>query len=231
MIVYNQTPTKDMNKKQNKMRKILYMFVPMMLLACGGQKSPQDGGHGIGIDSASIVVDDTLNTVEAVKMQVNAVYAYWNELRVHYDEGKPSVDDLFGSKEWQRVNNEVLAVDSVCECGGFFDFGDEGPLNPWVYDCYEGAISVDSIQVTMQPDGTADVRFQVKDAVTIKGVPMRWLMQVEDGQWRIANVFFVKDDNFDILTNMRAYAEDMANQKETEKETPADNIKLSDYAE
>ena len=73
MIVYNQTPTKDMNKKQNKMRKILYMFVPMMLMACGGQKSPQDGGHGIGIDSASIVVDDTLNTVEAVKKQVSAV--------------------------------------------------------------------------------------------------------------------------------------------------------------
>ena len=204
-----------MNKKQNKMRKILYMFVPMMLMACGGQKSPQDGGHGIGIDSASIVVDDTLNTVEAVKKQVNAVYAYWNELRVHYDEGKPSVDDLFGSKEWQRVNNEVLAVDSVCECGGFFDFGDEGPLNPWVYDCYEGAISVDSIQVTMLPDGTADVRFLVKDAV----------------KWRIANVFFVKDDNLDILTNMRAYAEDMAKQNEAEKETPADKVNLSDYAE
>ena len=231
MIVYNQTPTKDMNKKQNKMRKVFYVLVPMMLLACGGQKSPQDGGHGIGIDSASIVVDDTLNTVEAVKKQVNAVYAYWNELRVHYDKGKPSVDDLFGSKEWQRVNNEVLAVDSVCECGGFFDFGDEGPLNPWVYDCYEGAISVDSIQVTMQPDGTADVRFLVKDAVTIKGVPMRWLMQVEDGQWRIANVFFVKDDNLDILTNMRAYAEDMAKQNEAEKETPADKVNLSDYAE
>ena len=220
-----------MNKKQNKMRKILYMFVPMMLMACGGQKSPQDGGHGIGIDSASIVVDDTLYTVEAVKKQVNAVYAYWNELREHYDENKPSIDDLFGSKEWQRVRNEVLAVDSVCECGGFFDFGDEGPLNPWVYDCYEGAISVDSIQVTMQPDGTADVRFQVKDAVTIKGVPMRWLMQVEDGQWRIANVFFVKDDNFDILTNMRAYAEDMAKQNEAEKEAPADKVNLSDYAE
>ena len=220
-----------MNKKQNKMRKILYMFVPMMLMACGGQKSPQDGGHGIGIDSASIVVDDTLNTVEAVKKQVNAVYAYWNELRVHYDEDKPSVDDLFGSKEWQRVRNEVLAIDSVCECGGFFDFGDEGPLNPWTYDCYEGAIKVDSIQVKMQSDGTADVRFLVRDAVTIKGVPMRWLMQVEDGQWRIANIFFVKDDNFDILMNMRAYVDDAATQHETEKESPSDITNLSDYAE
>ena len=221
------------------MRKILFTLVSMMLAACGGQKSPQDGGHGTGIDNAdSIVVNDTLNTVEAVKKQVNAVYAYWNELRVNYDEGKPSIDDLFGSKEWQRVRNEVLSIDSVCECGGFFDFGDEGPLDPWTYDCYEGTISADSIQVTMQANGTAEVSFLVKDAVTIKGVPMRWLMQVEDGQWRVANIFFVKEDdgedqssNFDILMNMRAYVDDAATNREIEKETPPDDINLSDYAE
>ena len=152
-------------------------------------------------------VPDTLNTVEAVVKQVNAVYAYWNELRGHYDENKPWIDDLFGSKEWQRVSNEVAAIDRECECGGFFDFGEEGPLNPWVYDCYEGTVSADSIQVKMQPDGTAEVRFLVKDAVTIKGVPMRWLMQVEDGQWKVANIFFENDDDFDILMNMRAYAD------------------------
>ena len=44
-----------------------------------------------------------------------------------------------------------------------------------------------------------------------KGVPMRWLMQVEDGQWRVANIFFEKDDNFDVLMNMRAYADDGKN--------------------
>ena len=83
----------------------------------------------------------------------------------------------------------------------------------------------------MQPDGTAEVRFLVKDAVTIKGVPMRWLMLVEDGQWKVANIFFEKDDNFDILMNMRAYADDAANKHEIEEATPADNPDLSDYAE
>ena len=50
----------------------------------------------------------------------------------------------------------------------------------------------------------------MKDAVTIKGVPMRWLMQVEDGQWKVANIFFEKDDNLDILMNMRAYVDNAA---------------------
>ena len=195
------------------MKKIVFMmFVLVAITSCGnkttGSNNSQDSATSDADSTVVNEVPDTLNTIMAVEKQVNAVYAYWNELRVHYDEDKPSVDDLFGSKEWQRVRNEVLAIDSVCECGGFFDFGDEGPLNPWTYDCYEGAIKVDSIQVKMQSDGTADVRFLVRDAVTIKGVPMRWLMKVEDGQWRVANIFFESEDNFDILMNMRAYADD-----------------------
>ena len=177
-------------------------------------------------------VPDSLNTVEAVERQVDAVYAYWNELREHYDENKPSTDDLFGSKEWQRVRNEVAAIDHECECGGFFETDEEeGPLDPWTYDCYEGYVSANDIQVKLQLNGTAEVRFLVKDAVTTKGIPMRWLMQVEDGQWRVANIFFEKEDNFDILMNMRAYVDNADNQSEIEKETPADNINLSDYAE
>jgi hypothetical protein len=204
---------------------VLMMFAIMVITSCGNKT------NSAASDADSTIVNevpDTLNTVEAVEKQVNAVYAYWNELREHYDENKPSVDDLFGSKEWQRVRNEVIAIDRECECGGFFDFGDEGPLDPWTYDCYEGYVSANDIQVNLQPNGMAEVRFLVKDAVTTKGVPMRWLMQVEDGQWRVANIFFEKDDNFDILMNMRAYADDAA---KTEKETPADNINLSDYAE
>lgn len=208
--------------------KLFMMFALVAITSCGSKTNSSTS------DADSTVVNevsDTLNIEETVEKQVKAVYAYWNEQREHYDENKPSMDELFGTKEWQRVRNEVIAIDRECECGGFFDFGDEGPLDPWTYDCYEGAVRADSIQVKMQPNGTAEVSFLVKDAVTIKGVPIRWLMQVEDGQWRIANVFFVKDDNFDILTNMRAYAEDMAKQNEAEKEAPADNIKLSDYAE
>ena len=215
------------------MKKILYTLIPVLIVACGNKTS------NAASDADSTVVNevpDTLNTVEAVEKQVDAVYAYWNELRQHYDENKPSLDERFGSKEWQRVRNEVAAIDRECECGGFFDFGEEGPLDPWTYDCYEGAVSANDIHVKLQPDGTAEVRFLVKDAVTIEGIPMRWLMRVEDGQWRVANIFFEKDDNFDILTNMRAYADDGKSNKnsdmpKTEEEAPAEDINLSIYAE
>ena len=193
---------------------IMMMFAVVAITSCGNKTMVSTNRpNSAASDADSTIVNevpDTLNTVEAVVKQVDAVYAYWNELRQHYDENKPSIDELFGSKEWQRVSNEVAAIDRECECGGFFDFGDEGPLDPWTYDCYEGTVSADSIQVKMQPDGTAEVRFLVKDAVTIKGVPMRWLMQVEDGQWKVANIFFEKDDNLDILMNMRAYVDNAA---------------------
>ena len=193
---------------------IMMMFALVAITSCGNKtKVSTNRLNSAASDADSTIVNevpDTLNTVEAVVKQVDAVYAYWNELRQHYDENKPSIDELFGSKEWQRVSNEVAAIDRECECGGFFDFGDEGPLDPWTYDCYEGTVSADSIQVKMQPDGMAEVRFLVKDAVTIKGVPMRWLMQVEDGQWKVANIFFEKDDNLDILMNMRAYVDNAA---------------------
>ena len=188
------------------------MFALVAITSCGSKTNSSTS------DADSTVVNevsDTLNIEETVEKQVKAVYAYWNEQREHYDENKPSMDELFGTKEWQRVRNEVIAIDRECECGGFFDFGDEGPLDPWTYDCYEGAVRADSIQVKMQPNGTAEVSFLVKDAVTIKGVPIRWLMQVEDGQWRVANIFFEKDDNFDVLMNMRAYADDGKNDIES----------------
>jgi ABC-type transporter MlaC component len=207
------------------MKKILFLLFAIAAITSCSKKTNvstiRPNNASSEVDSIVANKTDTLNTVEAVKNQVNAVYSYWNEQRQHYDENMPTLDSLFGSKEWQRVRNEVIAIDRECECGGFFDFGDEGPLDPWTYDCYEGMVSADSIQIKMHPNGTADVRFLVKDAVTIKGIPIRWLMQVEDGQWKVANIFFEKDDNFDILMNMRAYADH-------EKH---DNTNLSEYAE
>ena len=210
------------------MKKYLLMLFALIAVACGNKTN----SAASDADSTEVhEAPDTLNTVEAVEKQVDAVYDYWNELREHYDENKPSVDERFGSKEWWQVRQEVAAIDRECECGGFFDFGEEGPINPWAYDCYEGTVSANDIQVKLLPDGTAEVRFLVKDAVTTKGVPMRWLMQVEDGQWRVANIFFEKDDNFDLLKNMRAYVEEMINKNEASKESPAEDINLSNYAE
>ena len=185
------------------MRKnIVIIFALLMLLSCGGQTK----NGATDADSTQVFeVPDTLNTVEAVVKQVNAVYDYWNELRQHYDDKKPTVDERFGTKEWQQVREDAWAADRDCECGGFFDFGDEGPLDPWTYDCYEGTVSANDIEATILPNGMAEVKFLVKDAVTIKGIPMRWLMRVEDGEWRVANIFFEKDGGIDLLESLRHY--------------------------
>jgi hypothetical protein len=187
------------------MKKTVFLMMALVAMTSFANKTKSNAS-----DADSTVVtemSDTLNNVEAVERQVNAVYAYWNDLRQYDGEDKPCVDELFGSKEWWRVRKEVVEIDRACECGGFFDFGEEGPLDPWTYDCYEGYVSANDIKVKLQPDGTAEVNFLVKDAATPKGVPMRWLMCVEDGQWRVANIFFVKDDNMDILMNMREYVD------------------------
>ena len=194
------------NNRLITMKKTVFLMMALVAMTSFANKTKSNAS-----DADSTVVtemSDTLNNVEAVERQVNAVYAYWNDLRQYDGEDKPCVDELFGSKEWWRVRKEVVEIDRACECGGFFDFGEEGPLDPWTYDCYEGYVSANDIKVKLQPDSTAEVNFLVKDAATPKGVPMRWLMCVEDGQWRVANIFFVKDDNMDILMNMREYVDD-----------------------
>ena len=190
------------------------LSVLLSMAACGNKTNSAVSDA----DTVTIVneVSDTLYSVEAVVKQVDAVYEYHNQMREHFDENKPSLDERFGSKEWQRVRKAVEDVDRDCECGGFFDFGDEGPLDAWIYDCYEGVVSANDIEVKLLPDSTAEVRFLVKDAVTINGVPIRWLMRVEDGQWRVHNIIFEKDNDLDLLLNMRDYVS-QAQEEENEK--------------
>lgn len=185
------------------MKKLLiFAAVVLTWTACGNKTK----SAATDADSTQVFeVPDTLNTVEAVIKQVNAVYDRWNEMRENYKEGMPTLDEQFGTKEWLQVREDAWAADKDCECGGFFDFGDEGPLDPWLYDCYEGRVSADSIKAEILPNGMAEVKFLVKDAVTIKGIPMRWLMRVEDGEWRVANIFFEKDGGMDLLARLRDY--------------------------
>lgn len=190
------------NNVKRLLKKQIIFAVLLMMAACGNKTN----SAASDADSTQVFeVPDTLNSVEAVIQQVDSVYAYWNYQRQNYKEGMPTLDELFGTKEWQQVRHDALEADRDCECGGFFDFGDEGPLDPWTYDCYEGRVSADSIKATILPNGMAEVKFLVKDAVTIKGIPMRWLMRVEDGQWRVANIIFEKDGGIDLLSSMRDY--------------------------
>ena len=45
-----------------ELKSLLFMVVATIVAACGGQKSPQDGGHGIGIDSATVAQIDAEDT-------------------------------------------------------------------------------------------------------------------------------------------------------------------------
>lgn len=166
----------------------------MLFLACGVKASPINKN--------------------SVANQVKAVYQYIDDARRYYLETPPEqivegkwqpVDARFATKEWQDVRNQVDAIDRECECGGFFDFGDSGPLDPWRYDCFEGTVNVENIKVTMQDGGDARVDFLIKDFTTITPVPMQWIMRVEDGQWRVANIIFVKDGNLNLLNAMKEY--------------------------
>ena len=184
---------------------ILFALVVLSWTSCGnktGSTTPET-------DSTQVQeITDTVSTVNAITGQVKAVFDYLNELRQHTNDKRPSVDERFGTKEWQQVRADAKAVDMACECGGFFDFGENGPLDAWVYDCYEGQVSADSIKVNIQPNGTAAVSLYVKNTPDAKGVPVRWLMRIEDGQWRVNDIIFVQDDNLDLLNGMRAYADD-----------------------
>ena len=76
------------------MKKLLITFVALSMMACGNKtKSEQPVA-----DSTTVEIPDTLYTVEAVIKQVNAVYEYWNQQRLHDDEKAPTVDERFGSK-------------------------------------------------------------------------------------------------------------------------------------
>lgn len=66
------------------MKKIFNMLLPMMLIACGGQKSPQDGGHGIGIDSATVAQIDAENT-EYVPLRSD--YSFRSDVRTITEDG------------------------------------------------------------------------------------------------------------------------------------------------
>lgn len=190
---------------------IMLLLGAAAMTSCNNQKHRAETD---GADSTQVLdATDTLNSAEAVIKQVHTVYDFWNWQREHFDENNPhnpqvlAMDERFGSKEWLQVREKAWEIDRDCECGGFFDFGEEGPLDPWVYDCYEGPVSADSIEAKILPNGMAEVTFQIKDSVTIKGIPMRWLMRVEDGEWRVANIFFEKDGGIDLLESLRAYGQ------------------------
>ena len=74
------------------MKKILYTLIPMMLVACGGgKKSPQDGGHGIGIDSATVAQIDAEDTGYVPQ---RSDYSFRSDVRTITEEGEVFWDTI-----------------------------------------------------------------------------------------------------------------------------------------
>lgn len=140
---------------------------------------------------------------ETIVKLVNEIFEF--RYFAQNDRNLPSVDEAFGTKEWQETIKKVEAIDRNSEGGGFFDFGDNGPLDPWVYDCFQGQAKADHIKVKQLSDDTAEVKFRIKDDANSKGTPLRWLMRKENGFWKVGNIFFVKNDDMDLLKAMQEY--------------------------
>ena len=98
------------------MKKILYTLIPMMLMACGGgKKSPQDGGHGIGIDSATVA---QTNAEDADYVPQRSDYSFRSDVRTITEEGEVFWDTIVvyltdAKGHTQELYTKALPLDTL----------------------------------------------------------------------------------------------------------------------
>lgn len=88
------------------MKKILFFAVAVVMLsACGGRKAPQDGGHGIGINSATIAQNNSdddyvpQRSDYSFRTEVRTVKeddeVHWDTIVVYLTDAKGHTQELF----------------------------------------------------------------------------------------------------------------------------------------
>ena len=98
------------------MKKILYTLIPMMLVACGGgKKSPQDGGHGNGIDSATVA---QINAEDMNYIPQRSDYSFRTEVRTVKEDDEVRWDTIIvyltDAKGYtQELHSQALPLDTV----------------------------------------------------------------------------------------------------------------------
>ena len=98
------------------MKKILlFLLAAMMLAACGGQKSPQDGGHGIGIDSATVAQIDAEDT-DYVPQRSD--YSFRSDVRTVNEDGEVRWDTIVvyltdAKGHTQELHTQALPLDTL----------------------------------------------------------------------------------------------------------------------
>ena len=94
---------------------LLVTVAILLLAACGGQKSPQAGGHGIGIDTttvAQIGADDT----DYVPQRSD--YSFRSDVRVVNDDGEVRWDSIIvyltdAKGHTQELHSQALPLDTL----------------------------------------------------------------------------------------------------------------------
>ena len=98
------------------MRKILlFMVAAAMLAACGGQKSPQSGGHGIGTDSATVAQIDAEDT-DYVPQRSD--YSFRSDVRTITEDGEVRWDTIVvyltdAKGHTQELYSQALPLDTL----------------------------------------------------------------------------------------------------------------------
>ena len=95
---------------------VLVAVVGMLLTACGGKKAPQDGGHGIGIDSVAISERDSdiQHTENFIRQRVEAIYSCYKNPK--YDETgarvmkRLNLDSLYCSENYKKLLEQALEL-------------------------------------------------------------------------------------------------------------------------
>lgn len=90
------------------------LLMPLLLMACGGGKAPQDGGHGIGIDSATVAQIDG----EEEYVPQRSDYAFRTEVRtvkeddeVYWDTIVVYLTDARGTT--QKLYSQAMPLDTT----------------------------------------------------------------------------------------------------------------------
>ena len=97
------------------MKKILYVMIPMMLVACGGKKSPQGRSDGICLDSATVAQN---NAAETDYVPQRSDYSFRSDVRtltedgeVYWDSIIVSLTDAKGHR--QELYSQALPLDTL----------------------------------------------------------------------------------------------------------------------
>ena len=99
----------------NKYQFITAFAAILMVAACGGQKSPQDGGHGIGIDSATIA---QINAEDTGYVPQRSDYSFRSDVRTVNEDGEVRWDTivvyLTDAKGYtQELYSQALPLDTL----------------------------------------------------------------------------------------------------------------------